>query len=113
MTVQLRELGPNDPCFCGSGKKLKKCCKLRGYWTAPGILISERKYKQPWIVALLTVATESDVRVTPDMNELAITRALPPEVIPSALLDCYSISLPTRIYEDAGVTLHRNEFGWF
>ena len=23
------KLGPNDPCACGSGKKVKKCCKLR------------------------------------------------------------------------------------
>jgi uncharacterized protein YecA (UPF0149 family) len=22
----LKTLGRNDPCFCGSGKKLKKCC---------------------------------------------------------------------------------------
>lgn len=21
------ELGRNDPCYCGSGKKYKKCCK--------------------------------------------------------------------------------------
>jgi preprotein translocase subunit SecA len=23
------DLGPNDPCHCGSGKKFKKCCKLK------------------------------------------------------------------------------------
>jgi uncharacterized protein YecA (UPF0149 family) len=22
-----KKLKPNDKCFCGSGKKLKKCCK--------------------------------------------------------------------------------------
>lgn len=24
--IALRSLGRNDPCFCGSGKKFKKCC---------------------------------------------------------------------------------------
>lgn len=26
ITVE-KKLGPNEPCHCGSGKKLKKCCK--------------------------------------------------------------------------------------
>lgn len=25
--VNKKKTGPNDPCFCGSGKKYKKCCK--------------------------------------------------------------------------------------
>lgn len=31
-------LGPNDPCPCGSGKKVKKCCRVRG---AP-VAVTER-----------------------------------------------------------------------
>lgn len=27
----LRHIGRNDPCFCGSGKKLKKCCLSRAH----------------------------------------------------------------------------------
>lgn len=26
-----REVGRNDKCFCGSGKKYKKCCLLKGH----------------------------------------------------------------------------------
>ncbi|MBQ7218733.1 MAG: SEC-C domain-containing protein, partial [Ruminococcus sp.] len=28
-TVKKKKVGPNDPCPCGSGKKYKKCCKLK------------------------------------------------------------------------------------
>ncbi len=28
-TVKKKKIGPNDPCPCGSGKKYKKCCKLK------------------------------------------------------------------------------------
>lgn len=24
---RIKEIGPNEPCYCGSGKKYKKCCK--------------------------------------------------------------------------------------
>ena len=27
----MSEFGRNDPCFCGSGKKYKKCCYLKNY----------------------------------------------------------------------------------
>ncbi|HQS84070.1 MAG TPA: SEC-C metal-binding domain-containing protein [Alphaproteobacteria bacterium] len=26
MNLHSNKLGRNDPCFCGSGKKYKKCC---------------------------------------------------------------------------------------
>lgn len=26
MAVTAREVGRNDPCYCGSGKKYKQCC---------------------------------------------------------------------------------------
>lgn len=25
----MQKIGRNDPCFCGSGKKYKKCCELK------------------------------------------------------------------------------------
>ncbi len=32
-----QKVGRNDPCPCGSGKKYKKCCLLKGAWPArPG-----------------------------------------------------------------------------
>ncbi|MFQ5753375.1 MAG: DUF1186 domain-containing protein, partial [bacterium] len=33
-TVIPKEIGRNDPCLCGSGKKYKKCCL---YWTTSGV----------------------------------------------------------------------------
>lgn len=26
----MKKIGRNDPCICGSGKKLKKCCGQKG-----------------------------------------------------------------------------------
>ncbi|MBL1321237.1 MAG: SEC-C domain-containing protein [Methylophaga sp.] len=26
MYVQVKKTGRNDPCYCGSGRKYKKCC---------------------------------------------------------------------------------------
>lgn len=28
-TINEHNIGRNDPCYCGSGKKYKKCCRLR------------------------------------------------------------------------------------
>jgi tetratricopeptide (TPR) repeat protein len=35
MTVGMPELGRNDPCPCGSGKKYKKCCLVAGVRPLP------------------------------------------------------------------------------
>ena len=42
------KIGPNDPCHCGSGKKLKKCCVVairRVKINTPGRLIARQIYK--------------------------------------------------------------------
>ena len=30
--IAQQDIGRNDPCYCGSGQKFKKCC---GAWTPP------------------------------------------------------------------------------
>jgi hypothetical protein len=45
--MNVKKMGRNDPCFCGSGKKYKHCCLLTQ---------AQKKYKpwnpQGWIVGL-------------------------------------------------------------
>ncbi|WP_037286458.1 YecA family protein [Saccharibacillus sacchari] len=41
------KIGRNDPCFCGSGKKYKKCCIDRDIAFADSVKFAERKKTDP------------------------------------------------------------------
>lgn len=111
--ITLRELGPNDACFCGSGRKLKKCCKKSGYFVGPNMVVQSTMRRAAGGMELLSAAAESGTRVTPDMGMTDIYRAIPPERRAAALLDTYSITLPARVYEETNCILGRMDYAWF
>lgn len=39
MAVSAREVGRNDPCYCGSGKKFKVCCATKATRMTSGQLV--------------------------------------------------------------------------
>jgi hypothetical protein len=42
-------VGRNDPCLCGSGRKFKRCCLLRGgYWPAIPAALSQGPARNPF-----------------------------------------------------------------
>jgi hypothetical protein len=111
--IQLRELGPNDACFCGSGRKLKKCCKKRGYWVGPNMVVTSGLRGMSGGMELLAAAAENGVRVTVDMDAIAIYKALPAHARALALLDTYCITLPARVYEETNTIVGRMDYVWF
>lgn len=36
MSSRTKEIGRNDPCHCGSGKKFKQCCESKRARMSPG-----------------------------------------------------------------------------
>ena len=43
------EIGRNDPCYCGSGKKYKKCCLLKDFHTEQETKVQEDLECTQWL----------------------------------------------------------------
>lgn len=112
MTLTLKPITPNDPCYCGSGQKLKKCCKGTGYWTAPNIVTTTAVKSRPGNMRMLEIAVEAGVKVAPYMNERKILDAMPRQACIEALLELSSISLFARIYERTGYIIDTTTIAW-
>jgi hypothetical protein len=52
-------IGRNDPCPCGSGKKYKKCCLIRQELDAQTQAVIEEKEFQEWLAKDLVIGQQN------------------------------------------------------
>lgn len=85
------KIGRNDTCPCGSGKKYKKCCMVAESMSTAKLTSIDFKWRQ------LRQLENSVVyqHILP-----YVTNELPDDIMKSALVDCFSESLPDELDEE-------------
>lgn len=96
------KIGRNDLCFCGSGKKYKKCCMAAEDFSTTNVTTLDFKWHQLRQLEGAVI----DQHLLP-----YVTQKLPDDVIECALIDCFPDNLPETLDKD--LLFHSFFIPWF